>query len=347
MSGSRRVIVIHNPIAGMRRRRRFEQTLRLLAERGCTVRGRATIRAGDAEAIAAAIAPDACDAIAVAGGDGTINEVVNGLGPHSPPWGVIPLGTANVFAREIGLDAAPARLAAVIAEAAPLPLYFALANGRRFVQMAGVGFDASVVAGVDPLVKRHLGKLAYVAEIARQWPRYAPARYGLDIAGTRLEASAVIVANGRYYGGAFVVDPDASPWQNRLGGCAFLRGGRLALLRYLVALGMGTISRRDDVRRLSGTSLVIDGAPGEAVQLDGDIRCALPCRIEMGGFALRRCWRRLRGRARAAGGSRRRFRCRMCCEALSGSGFRSSDAARVRRCGDIARRCRRPRPRAG
>jgi diacylglycerol kinase (ATP) len=284
---ARRVIVIHNPIAGMRRRRRFDQTLRLLAERGCMVSVRATTRAGDAEAIAAAIAPGDCDAIAVAGGDGTINEVVNGLGAHSPPLGVIPLGTANVFAREIGLRFAPAQFAAAIAEATPLPLHFAVANGRRFVQMAGVGFDASVVAGVDPRVKRHLGKLAYVAEIARQWPRYAPARYVLDIAGTRLEASAVIIANGRYYGGAFVVDPDASPWQNRLGGCAFLRGGRIALLRYLVALGAGTISGRDDVRRLSGTGFAIDGAPGEAVQLDGDIRCTLPCRIEMGGFPLR------------------------------------------------------------
>jgi diacylglycerol kinase (ATP) len=285
-SPARRVIVIYNPVAGQRRRRRFAATLRHLEALGCAVTVLTTARSGDAERLARAITPADCDVIAIAGGDGTINEVVNGLGADAPPFAVIPLGTANVIARELGLAPAPAALAQVIACGAPSAIHFAEANGRRFLQMAGIGFDARVVAAIDPRLKRHLGRAAYGAEILNQWRLYRPARYVLSVGATRLEASTIIVANGRFYGGPFIVDPGASLERSELGFCAFLSAGRWPLLRYLGALGRGALAARADIRIISAASAEIEGEAGEAIQLDGDIRSALPCRIRIAGTRL-------------------------------------------------------------
>lgn len=283
----RRVIVIYNPIAGRRHRRRFAATLRALGRLGCRVGVRMTAHAGDAERIAAGVSAADCDVLVVAGGDGTINEAVNGLGPDAPPLAVIPLGTANVFARELALPWAPVPLAEIIASGVPVAIRIAAANGRRFVQMAGIGFDARVVEAVHPAVKRRLGRLAYLAEIARQWARHRPTRYQVSVAGETIAASAVIVANGRFYGGPFVVDPDADLTADEFGVCLFLRAGRLPLLRYLLALGSGALARRTDVRRIGARAVEIAGSEGEAVQLDGDIRGTLPCRIAMVAHPLR------------------------------------------------------------
>ncbi len=277
----RRVIVLYNPIAGRRRKRRFAATLRHLRALGCSVEVLATGHAGEAEALAQRIGAADCDVLAIAGGDGTINEAVNGLRDDAPPLAVIPLGTANVFAREMALPFAPARLAAVIARGVPASIHVGVANGRRFVQMAGIGFDARVVEALDPGAKRRFGRLAYGAEIARQWWHYRPARYRVAADGEAYEASTVIVAKGRYYGGGFIVDPAADATRPELRLCLFLRTGRRPLLHYLLALGMGTLSRRRDVRMLATHEVEITGDGREEVQLDGDIRGTLPCRISL------------------------------------------------------------------
>lgn len=283
----RRIVVILNPLARQWRNRRFAATLECVRALGCRVEIVATGHAGEAELLARRIGAADADVLAVAGGDGTINEVVNGLRPDAPPLAVIPLGTANVFAREIGLPRAPAGLAAVLAWGAPMAIRCATANGRRFVQMAGIGFDARVVEAVDPRLKRRLGKLAYGLEILHQWGRYRPARYRVEAAGERLEASTVIIAKGRYYGGGFIVDPAADVTRPELRVCAFLRGGRWALLRYLAALGAGALAGRGDVRTFAATEVEVAGADGEAVQLDGDIRCLLPCRFALAPHPIR------------------------------------------------------------
>ena len=279
MGASRRVVVLYNPIAGRRRKRRFTATLDRLRALGCDVEVLATRHAGEAEAFARRIGATDCDVLAVAGGDGTINEVVNGLRADAPPLAVIPLGTANVFAREMALPSSPARLAAVIAQGEPQAIHVGNANGRRFVQMAGIGFDARVVEGIDPDAKRRFGRVAYAAEIARQWWHYRPARYRVTADGGTFEGSTVVIAKGRYYGGGFVLDPAADAARPELRVCLFLRAGRAPLLRYLVALGTGTLSRRRDVRTVAAREIDVVGEGREGVQLDGDIRATLPCRI--------------------------------------------------------------------
>jgi len=283
----RRLTIIHNPVAGgCRRQRILGETLRLLRMR-CAVTLVATARAGEAGSLAAGISASDCDAIVVAGGDGTINEVVNGLGRDAPPLGVIPLGTANVFAHELGLPRTAAGLATVISEGVPCAVHSGLVNGRRFVQMVGIGFDAAVVAAVDPGIKARFGRAAYGAEIVRQWLTYRPRQYVVSCGGAKVTAVSVIIAKGRHYAGPFVIDPRADPLLPLLRICCFLRWGRSPFLRYLFAVGNGNAALCSDVHIIEATEAVIEGTAGESIQLDGDIRADLPCRIGLAPHPIR------------------------------------------------------------
>ena len=163
------VLLIRNPIAGRRRRGLVDAVVRQVRAEGWTVDLVDTEAVGDARRLA-----ETCDAtryavIAVAGGDGTINEVVNGLarrGEGGPALAIVPLGTANVLAHELGLSFKATAIAqTMVAGRALLVRPGEACNGgapRCFSLMAGAGFDAKVVAGVTALLKRRFGRGAYV-----------------------------------------------------------------------------------------------------------------------------------------------------------------------------------------
>src|SRR5580692_5205822 len=159
----RRVLIILNPDAGRvaARRRHLGRVVAALNRRGCAVEIREAARAGDAEHLARTAEP-AFDVIVAAGGDGTIAAVVNGVAAAPRPIAILPLGTANVLAAEIGLPRGAAALAQVIAEAPASFVWPGQIGGRLFLTSAGGGFDADVVAAVDRGLKRRGGKLAFV-----------------------------------------------------------------------------------------------------------------------------------------------------------------------------------------
>jgi len=215
--------------------------------------------------------------------------VVNGLaGAAGPrlPLALLPMGTANVLANEIGLGRDPAAIARGIAEGAARPIALGRANGRRFTMMAGVGFDAHVVAGVDRGLKRLIGKGAYVVESLRQLSRFGFPRYRVEVDGVAYDAASVIVARGRFYGGRFVCAPAAGLETAQLHVCLFGRGGRWAVLRYAVALMLGVLPRLPDYRIVPGQVVLITGPAGDPVQADGDIVAHLPVRIDLDPTAL-------------------------------------------------------------
>lgn len=278
--------IVFNPTAGIQRRLRLEQTVKLLRESGCQVSLHSTAARGDAEAIARTFCdtPPTPDLLVVAGGDGTINEAVNGLmsnGSASWPLALVPLGTANVLAAEIGLATAPAIVARTIAQGAPERAYVGMANGRCFTAMAGVGFDAHVVANVDLRLKRRLGKGAYILESFRQLFRFRFPRYRVNVDGQTFEAASVIVAKGHYYAGRYVCAPDARLDQAEFHVCLFERGGRWNAVRYAVALALGRLPKFADFRVVRGRMVTIDGPAGDPVQGDGDIIAQLPVHIEI------------------------------------------------------------------
>ena len=290
-----RVTIIYNPTSGCRNGRRLRRFVEAAVARGLFVDVRTTGRAGDAEAMAAAAAAEeATDVLVVAGGDGTINEVINGLaGAASPPTlAILPLGTANVLAIEIGADDTAPRLVEDIVRGATtggpnVRMCVAEANGRRFAMMAGAGFDAHVVAAVDPRLKRLAGKAAYVVAFAQTLLRFGRRRYRVTVDGTAHEVASVVIANGHYYGGRFTCTPEARLATPELHVCLFLRGGRWRALRYGIALLGGVLHRRVDVRIVRGRHVRVEAASCEPVQCDGDVATALPLEVRATGETLR------------------------------------------------------------
>jgi len=270
--------VIHNPIAGARRRRRFAATLEALAAWRCTVVVRETTRRGDAEEFAREGVGD-FDAIVAAGGDGTINEVVNGMGASSTPLGIIPLGTANVLAAEIGLPLTASAVATVLASALPRAIFPGVVNGRRFLMMAGIGIDARVVEQVQPALKRALGKGAYVLCAAAALRTPLP-EYAIEIDGVRTRAASIVVAKGRSYGGAFVLAPQADLGAPSFQACLLASGNPATLLSAAGALATARTGRSAAFRMLIASQVFVGGPSGEPVQADGDIVARLPAVIQ-------------------------------------------------------------------
>jgi YegS/Rv2252/BmrU family lipid kinase len=278
-------LIVVNPTAGGIRSRRFAATLEALRDAGCELTLIETHARGDAERLARLATPARHDAVVIAGGDGTINEAINGIGEL--PLAVIPLGTANVLAAELGLPFSPPALARVIARAPPRSVHLGEANGRRFALMVGAGFDARVVEGVDLQVKRNVGKLAYWLSAAEQIALYRPLHYAVEIDGVMHRAASVIVAKGHYYGGRYVVAPEARLADPLLHVCLFERAGRGSVLRYGTALVAGRLARLPDVRVIAATAVRVTGPVGEAIHGDGDLLGALPASIGVSPRPLR------------------------------------------------------------
>ncbi|MDP1840960.1 MAG: diacylglycerol kinase family protein [Reyranella sp.] len=299
-ASNRAVLLILNPTAGRRRRGLVDAVVRRVCALGWTVDLVETAAAGDARRIA-----ETCDAaryavIAVAGGDGTINEVVNGLSQRreaGPALGIVPLGTANVLAHELGLGFSAAALAQTLTAGREILMQPGEASGagrtRQFSLMAGAGFDAKVVAGVSAPLKRRLGRAAYVWRSLVEARRYRPVRYAVEIDGAHHEAASVIVTHGRLYAGPYVVAPDAALGLPLLHVCLFERWGRSQTLRFGLALLLGRLPRTAGYRVIAGHDIRVSvlSDAGEArrqpVQIDGDDALTLPVSIALAAGAVR------------------------------------------------------------
>lgn len=277
----RHIFAIFNPAAGRNRRQRFDEIVNLLRKDGCDVTVRVTEARGHAEDMTRALSSTQFDLAAAAGGDGTINEVVNGLRGTGVALGIIPLGTANVVADEIGLRKDPAIVARTLAAGPLRPIHVGLCNGRRFVMMAGVGFDANVVAGVSTRLKKLLGPLAYVWTAGVQGFRDPFAACEVDIDGAAHKSVSVVACNGRRYGGPFLAAPTANLADDSFEVILMKGRGPFSVTRYGAALMVGKVAMWRDVDVIKGRRVIITGAAGQAVQADGDIIAALPARIEI------------------------------------------------------------------
>ena len=172
--------------------------------------------------------------IVAAGGDGTINEVVNGLAGSEATLGLLPIGTVNVFAQELGLPTHSLDLCWDIIEADETRLVdLPSANGKYFVQLAGVGLDAQVVKETSLTLKRNFGPLSYLISAAQVAARQPP-RLFIESENTLItEGSFVLVGNGRRYGGPFPFFKQALLDDGLLDVVAFKRLGYLEIIKYL------------------------------------------------------------------------------------------------------------------
>ncbi|WP_255568845.1 diacylglycerol/lipid kinase family protein [Neoroseomonas alba] len=278
-----RMLIVFNPAAGARRRRRLFAALDLIRGIGQRPEVAETSHRGHATELARQAAEEGVRVVVAAGGDGTIAEVAAGLAGSDTALGVLPLGTANVLALELGIPRAPAQAAAVLAMGRTALLHPGIAqypDGQEllFVQMLGAGFDAAVVHHLPGGLKRAIGKGAYVLQTMREMPRYrfAPIRVSID--GRVEDVASVIVTKGRLYAGRFLLAPGADPRAEGFHVALFREAGMLAAMRYGAALPLGLLPRMRGVEILRGGSVQLRGEAIPA-QADGDAAGFLPSAI--------------------------------------------------------------------
>ncbi len=273
----KKIVLIANPVAGGDARGRIEQARLALKKRGSEVELRLTGARGDARNAASRARESGTDLIVAAGGDGTLNEVINGLAPSEIPLAFIPLGTTNVFALEAGIPFDVDRASAIALSGSPRPICLGVAEGTRFLLMAGIGFDAQVVYGINLRLKRLTGKLSYIlGGIAALAKRHSPPLELIDESGAVHRGHSVILSNCRLYAGRrFSVTPNATPLIDRLDACLLLKKGPFGILGYAATVLAGGSPAPPAALCLTGREFVVRGE-GVPVQIDGDYLGRLP-----------------------------------------------------------------------
>lgn len=274
----KRVLVIHNPVAGRRQKMRLTRFLSLLQQSDFEVRTLETGARGDAKRHAATAID--IDIIIAAGGDGTINEVLNGLyqrasGHAMPALGFLPLGTANVLAWELDLPRQPELLFKLLQSARTYDIHPGIANGRRFFLMASAGLDARAVAAVTAPLKRKFGALAYLIGAFRALRNAAPS-YEVTIDGLSRTANTVVLTRAQRYGGRFILSREAGLKEPVLQAVLFTSSGFGAALRYGLGLVFGRLAHHKDVHFVNASAVEISCEIPDPVQIDGDIVGTLP-----------------------------------------------------------------------
>ena len=270
------MIVIYNPTAGRRRAALLWRVLDVLTANGVRIDLARTTYAGHAIDLARKAAADGERLVVAAGGDGTIAEVARGLQGTGAVLGIIPLGTANVLAHELGLPFGPPECAAALAFGRTRPLWPGIARSdsgeRLFVQMLGVGFDAAVVHRLPLWLKRRAGRGAYVVQSLREMARYPFPAVSVRLDGIETQAGSVVVTKGRLYAGRYLLAPAARSaergFQVALFGCTDPLGGLLGAALYGAALPLNLLSCAPGLRLVHAREVEI--AAKLPAQADGD-----------------------------------------------------------------------------
>ena len=268
------MLIIFNPVAGRRRAQRLWRVLDIMATSGVRLEIVETQYAGHATTLARAAAHgDGRKLVVAAGGDGTIAEVAAGLAGSDCKLGIIPIGTANVLAHELGLNFSPAGVAAALAFGRTVTLWPGAASGstgtRLFVQMLGAGFDAQVVGNLSLSLKRAIGRASYVLQSMRELVRYAFPPIAVSLDGVLSEAGSVIVSKGRLYAGRYLVAPGCRPTDRGFSVVLFERPGPWQAALCGAALPFDMISQMPGVRVVRADHVELDCRAAPA-QTDGD-----------------------------------------------------------------------------
>jgi diacylglycerol kinase (ATP) len=273
------IAVILNPRARSERANSLVDELRQLAPEAEFL---LTESSGDARQLAAQAARDGFRVVVAAGGDGTVNEVANGLAGSTAALGVLPMGTMNVFAKEHGIPAQLEAALAVIRAGTTREIDLAMANDAHFIQLAGVGLDAQVVKETNWESKKRLGALSYLISAAQVASR-TPPKLVVESGGAVHEGSFVIVGNGRYYGAKLVLFPDAKTDDGLLDVLVFKKLGYLDIARYLGGVLIGAHTKLSDVEYFQTRELRVHSEDDVPVEVDGELSGVAPVNFRVAG----------------------------------------------------------------
>lgn len=282
------IVVILNPVAGRRsgtrRRNELEQKL-VLCSAGTNLTWRIveTQRAGDGIALAAKAAQEGAVIVAAAGGDGTLNEVVNGLVGSGAVLGLVPLGTGNDFARCLGIGTELDRALLTLFRGIPRKIDLGLVNGRYFLNIAGCGFDAIVAERTNRGYRYLHGTMAYIAAIAEALVNLRPADLELTLDGEKRHARALMcsVANSTCYGGGMLIAPNAKVDDGLFDLCILAEAGRIEFLRAFPRVFRGTHTTHSKITMLRARAVAIVSDPPLPILIDGEVIGRTPVHFEL------------------------------------------------------------------
>jgi diacylglycerol kinase (ATP) len=296
-------LLIHNPNAGSggnARRRLIDEARQFLSENGILADLAETTGPGHATEIAQKATRDGRELVIACGGDGTLNEVVNGLATvhngHRVPLALLPGGTANVLAKELNLPwdipgAAKHLLNADVREIA-LGLAKPLEQpekARYFLSLSGCGPDGMIVYSVDLGLKARVGILAYWWQGVREVLRYTFPRFRVRVGDRQMEATLVVVGRTKNYGGPFKITDQADLFEDQFEVMALTTQSGLKYLSYLPTLWMGNLRKEEDVHFWKADTLVCEPLDANPVyaQVDGESLARLPVEFSIVPRALK------------------------------------------------------------
>ncbi|WP_129630206.1 diacylglycerol/lipid kinase family protein [Candidatus Oscillochloris fontis] len=269
-----RTRLIFNPTAGNAEQYEADLTAAALVwrERGWSVELTPTRAPGDGVRLAYEAARQGYDLVVAAGGDGTINEVINGLVGSSTALATLPLGTMNVWARELRLPLQPRLAAQAMLSWKVQPIDLGRAGDRYFLLMAGIGFDAAITAGVRADEKRRFGALAYVLRGIEQAINVRGARSRIKLDGRTISGRVlmVVIGNSQLYGGVVKITHRASIDDGLLDVCVIRGDNGLSALRHLFAILRRRYSHDHEIEYYRARSIQVTTTPRLPVQVDGD-----------------------------------------------------------------------------
>jgi diacylglycerol kinase (ATP) len=273
-------LVILNPAAHSERARRQRTRVESIARNSVIC---PTSCSGEAESLTRRAVQEGFETIVAAGGDGTIHEVVNGLAGTDVVLGLLPLGTMNVFATELGLPTHNLGLCWHIIENGNTRLVdLPSANQEHFAQLAGVGLDAQVVKETSLRLKRSFGPLSYLIQAAQIAARVPPELKIESENASIDEGSFVLVGNGRFYGGPFPFFKQAVIDDGLLDVIVFKRLGYLEIIRYLQNVLFSSDISAPEVEYFQTPQLRVSSEQAVPVELDGELvgNCPVEFRVQ-------------------------------------------------------------------
>jgi YegS/Rv2252/BmrU family lipid kinase len=269
----RSAVVIVNPEAhNLPSRPRLREADHWLREHGWQTKWVESGSPAQSTAEAARAAEERKPLVIVCGGDGALNAVVNGLVGSETAVSVIPAGTVNLWAREVGLMKNPRDAVRLAAEGEPRRVDLGKAGSRHFLLMAGYGIDAAVARSVSRRVKGSLGAAAYAIAAAREALRYRSAtiEVSLDGSSRTVEALMVLAANTRKYAGLTQIATEASVDDGLLDVCIYAGRGKPDIILHAVRTLLGRHRRSRQVTYRKVRRLELAWQEPLPLQLDGD-----------------------------------------------------------------------------
>lgn len=310
-------ILIYNPVAGRRparREREAHEAAAVLRQAGLEIELAPTARPAMAHELAQAAVANGADVVLACGGDGTINEVINGLAMSRVPLGILPGGTANIVAHELRLPLNPVRAARQYArwtprrialgqarwvETQPAPparepvcsgitpprlLSSSQACSRYYISVAGIGYDAEIVYKLSSWMKINYGVAGYVMEALRQLVCYSFPRFSCRLNGRERQGTFAVIHRTRLYAGWLHLAPSAGLFQPRFAVCSFPSRSRLRYLVYALAVLVRQHLRLNGVSLDQCTEVVstpVDASTPIRFELDGELGGTIPATFEI------------------------------------------------------------------